>query len=289
MLAAGKSTRTTPLTLTRPKSLIPIWGVPLLERQLEQLQGLVDEVIIVVGYRKEQILGRFGDRFGHLRLRYVVQAVQQGTADAVLAASPHIRGPSVVLNGDDFYHRDDLVALADKTNALLVTRAPDPQNRAVATLKGDRVTGIVEKPISPPSDALCSAGAYALEQSAFKLLEELPLSSRGELELPDFIQRVIHTSGMGYHEVNTIWFPLTHAWDVLGIVQEVFANEEKTAWMGWVSEGEESLRRSSDIEWKRPVHVASDVRLGKGCRLIGPVVLGKGCVIGASPSQTFLS
>ncbi len=280
LLAAGKSTRTLPLTSTRPKPLLPVWGIPLLERQLEQLHALVDEVVLVVGYRKEQILDRFGERFGDLSLRYVTQTAQRGTADAVLAAAPLIEGPSVVMNGDDFYHRDDLAALAGKKSALLVTQAPDPQNRAVVTLEGDRVTGIVEKPVSPPRDALCSVGAYALEKNSLRLLQDLPLSLRGELELPDFILRVIESSGMGYHEVTRVWFPLTYAWDALSIVHEVFADEEKTSLMRWESEGEENLRRCPGIDWQRPVHVASDVRLGKGCRLVGPVVLGEGCVVG---------
>ena len=41
ILAAGKSTRTYPLTLTRPKALLPAGNRTILEHNLTQLDGLV--------------------------------------------------------------------------------------------------------------------------------------------------------------------------------------------------------------------------------------------------------
>ncbi len=47
IIAAGKSTRTYPLTLTRPKPLLPVANRPLLEHQMEALKDVVDGVVIV--------------------------------------------------------------------------------------------------------------------------------------------------------------------------------------------------------------------------------------------------
>ena len=55
IMAAGKSTRTNPLTMTRPKALLPVMNKPILQHNLENLDGLVDEAILIVGYRKEMI------------------------------------------------------------------------------------------------------------------------------------------------------------------------------------------------------------------------------------------
>ena len=43
LLAAGRSTRTYPLTATRPKPLIPLLGRPLIEHLLLQLEDTVDD------------------------------------------------------------------------------------------------------------------------------------------------------------------------------------------------------------------------------------------------------
>jgi NDP-sugar pyrophosphorylase family protein len=54
ILAAGKGTRFEPLSLTKPKPLFSIFGESILEHNLRQLKGLVDEAIVVVNYKKKQ-------------------------------------------------------------------------------------------------------------------------------------------------------------------------------------------------------------------------------------------
>ena len=77
IFAAGKSTRTYPLTLTRPKPLLPIANKPILAHQLDALAGLVDSVAVVVGYKAEMIHERFGDSYAGIAIEYVEQHEQQ--------------------------------------------------------------------------------------------------------------------------------------------------------------------------------------------------------------------
>ena len=55
ILAAGSSTRTYPLTLTRPKPLLKAANKTILECNLEALKGTAEEIILVVGYKKDMI------------------------------------------------------------------------------------------------------------------------------------------------------------------------------------------------------------------------------------------
>ena len=79
LLVAGKSTRTYPLTITKPKPLLKVANKTIIEHNLEQLQDLVNEVIIVVGFKKEMIKEKIGNRFGNLKIKYVEQKKQKGT------------------------------------------------------------------------------------------------------------------------------------------------------------------------------------------------------------------
>jgi bifunctional UDP-N-acetylglucosamine pyrophosphorylase/glucosamine-1-phosphate N-acetyltransferase len=286
VMAAGKSTRTHPLTATRPKPLVPIWDRPLLEHQLRQLDGLVDEVLLVVGFLREQIEGRFGDAFGGIRLRYVVQELQRGTADALLAARPHVHSRCLVLNGDDFYHGDDLRGLAERGRGLLVTRAKDPENRAVVRMEGDVIKGIVEKPKDPPKDAWCSVGGYSVEKDDLRYLDEIVLSPRGELELPDFVLRLVEESSVRAKRIERFWLPITYSWDVLQAALFLWEDPARARELGLVAETMDSLRGRGDLTLGRdiaiegPIHLGANVRIEDGVRLVGPTAIGSGTRIG---------
>jgi bifunctional UDP-N-acetylglucosamine pyrophosphorylase/glucosamine-1-phosphate N-acetyltransferase len=285
IMAAGRSTRTHPLTATRPKPLVPIWDRPLLEHQLRQLDGLVDEVLLVVGFLREQIEGRFGDAFGGLRLRYVAQERQRGTADALLAARPHVNARCLVLNGDDFYHRDDLRGLSERGRGVLVTHAKDPENRAVVQLEGDVITGIVEKPKDPPKDAWCSVGGYCVERDDLRYLDEVVPSPRGELELPDFILRLMEESVVRAKSIERFWLPITYSWDVLQAALFLWEDPARARELGLVAETPSAIRARGDVTLGRdvaiegPVRLGANVRIGDGARLFGPIAIGSGARI----------
>ncbi len=284
-MAAGRSTRTHPLTATRPKPLVPLWDRPLLEHQLRQLDGLVDEVLLVVGFLREQIEGRFGDTFGAVRIRYVVQERQRGTADALLAARPHVTARCLVLNGDDFYHKDDLGGLAERGRGLLVTQAKDPENRAVVQLEGDVITGIVEKPKDPPKDAWCSVGGYSVERDDLRYLDEVVPSPRGELELPDFILRLAEESFVRAKRIERFWLPITYSWDVLQAALFLWEDPVRARELGLVAETPSEIRGRGDVTLGRdvvlegPIRLGANVRIEDGVRLVGPIAIGSGARI----------
>ena len=285
IMAAGRSTRTHPLTATRPKPLVPIWDRPLLEHQLRQLDGLVDEVLLVVGFLREQIEDRFGDAFGEVRLRYVVQERQRGTADALLSARPHVTARCLVLNGDDFYHKDDLRGLAERGRGLLVTQAKDPENRAVVQLEGDAVTGIVEKPTDPPKDAWCSVGGYCIEKDDLRYLDEVVPSPRGELELPDFILRLVDESVVRAKRIERFWLPITYSWDVLQAALFLWEDPTRARELGLSSDTPDTLKARGDVTLGRevtlegPLRLGANVRIEDGARLSGPIAIGSGARI----------
>jgi len=99
-MVAGKSTRTYPLTLTRPKPLLKVVNKPILAWHLDALRAVIDEAILVVGYRGDMVREAFGAAYNGLPLRYVEQTEQLGTGHAVLLCEPHIDGPFIAMNGD---------------------------------------------------------------------------------------------------------------------------------------------------------------------------------------------
>jgi len=85
ILAAGEGQKLRPFTVTRPKGMISIADKPVLQYIVESLvQAGVRDLVIVVGYRKEQVFDYMGsgEKFG-VKITYVVQTQQLGTAHAL--------------------------------------------------------------------------------------------------------------------------------------------------------------------------------------------------------------
>ena len=226
ILLAGRSVRTWPLTADFPKPLLPLWGRPLTERVLDQLHGIVDTAVLVVGYLKERILDHFGPSYRGIRLVPVEQETARGTADALRVAASAVEGRVLVLNGDDFYHAEDLARVVEHRTAILCTEATDPWNRATVTVTDDDwLVDVEEKPPQAEPGALSSVGAYSLAREDLAHLYEVRESVRGELELPDLIRILARSSGVRVVRARRPWIPLTYPWDLIGRIVPLFGGD----------------------------------------------------------------
>ncbi|MEN3002234.1 MAG: nucleotidyltransferase family protein, partial [Armatimonadota bacterium] len=85
IIAGGFGTRLRPLTLRRPKPLIPVANRPFLEYQVAQLRAAgAEEIVFATNYLADRIEAHFGDgsRFG-VRMRYAMEHEPLGTAGAI--------------------------------------------------------------------------------------------------------------------------------------------------------------------------------------------------------------
>src|SRR3989344_5750566 len=84
ILAAGRGARMRPLTDTIPKVLLKVGGKTFLDHILSALPALVDEIIIVVGYKGSQVKKYIGGKYGAKKVHYIMQRQQKGTARALM-------------------------------------------------------------------------------------------------------------------------------------------------------------------------------------------------------------
>jgi L-glutamine-phosphate cytidylyltransferase len=73
LLAAGLGSRLAPLTDALPKCLVPVSGVPILERLVRALDGHgFERLVIVTGYKAETIRDYLGESFGGIAIEYLL-------------------------------------------------------------------------------------------------------------------------------------------------------------------------------------------------------------------------
>ncbi|WP_339543945.1 N-acetylmuramate alpha-1-phosphate uridylyltransferase MurU [Pseudomonas sp. RA_35y_Pfl2_P32] len=103
ILAAGKGERMRPLTLTTPKPLVPVGGVPLIEHHLKALAAAgFTEVVINHAWLGQQIEDYLGDgsRYG-LSIQYSPEGEPLETGGGIFRALGLLGdGAFVVVNGD---------------------------------------------------------------------------------------------------------------------------------------------------------------------------------------------
>jgi len=198
ILAAGQGTRLRPITHRVPKPLIPFWGKPFISYLLDNMDGLVDEAIIVVGPGGE-IRAQLGDRHGSLPLRYVTQPEALGTGDAAMRVRGLVRDPFLLLLGDTCVPRETIgqVMKAPGDVVLTVIEVDDPENHGGVDIDREmRVHGLWT------GAATVDAGMIRTTTALFEMLERLP-RVRGELRLLVGVNRMLEA---GY-DVRAVIMP----------------------------------------------------------------------------------
>lgn len=205
ILAAGKGMRMRPLTSKLPKPLLSIGGKRIIEHTFDQLRGIVDEVIMVVGYRGKLIQKCMRENYKGIKVTYVWQRKQLGTGDAAKIALPHLKGPFLLLYGDDIYYRYDILRLMQHCPSILLGEVNNPSQFGVVETKDKWVKGLVEKPKNPRSNFV-NAGMYYLEPSIFGT--KLKKSKRGEYEFTDYLKRLLLRKRVAFCVAKT-WYPIS--------------------------------------------------------------------------------
>jgi mannose-1-phosphate guanylyltransferase len=155
VIAGGFGTRLRPLTLTRPKPLMPLVNAPLLEYQLSYLRAAgVSEVCFATNYMSDAVQAHFGDGSAiGMSLVYAVEEEPLDTAGAIRNAYDTFPGDPegyVVFNGD-VIHGFDIADIVrghvagdrDVTLTLRSVERPHAYGR-VPVLSDGRVEGFYE-------------------------------------------------------------------------------------------------------------------------------------------------
>ena len=116
IMAGGKGTRISSVASDIPKPMIPIHGVPVLEREIENLrsQGFTD-IILTVGHLGNIIMDYFGDGsrispitgkpFG-VHIEYFLEEVPLGNAGALFPLKEKLTDDFLLLNADAVFDID---------------------------------------------------------------------------------------------------------------------------------------------------------------------------------------
>lgn len=276
ILAAGRGTRMGPLTENRPKVMLPIANMPLLEHIILTLRASgIGELLIVVGYCKEKITEYFGDgsKLG-VDIEYVEQHAQKGTADAIGVARDFVNERFMVTNGDVLAGISDVKKLCNIGGdvVLAAKSVAVPQDYGILYVRGDKVEKLVEKPKKSASN-FANAGIYIFDPVIFDAIYNTKPSPRGEYEITDSIQFLINSGKDVKYVLLEKWLDIGFPWHLLEANEMVLNDGENILWeiLGEVE---------PYATLKGNVAVGEGTIIRNGAYITGPVIIGDNCDIG---------
>lgn len=284
-MAGGEGSRLRPLTLNRPKPMVPLVHRVVMAHIGELLRrNHFTDVVVTLQYRAEDIQNYFGDGQGlGVNMHYSVETRPLGTAGSVKYAASQLESsePFLVLSGDALtdFNLADIVAFHKRVGALAtltLTRVPNPLEFGVIALDGDgRIQGFVEKPSWGEilSDTV-NTGIYVLSHQVLdEIAPETPVDFSRDL-FPKLLERGAPLYGyvaQGYWtDVGTLEDYHKASADILN--RKVDVGEIAPT----LSEGiyaEEDVEIEDGVELRAPIYLGRGVRIKRGAAVYGPTVI----------------
>ena len=214
ILAAGKWERLMPLTQTKPKPMVKVFGKSLLEHVLDGIAPFVDEIMIVVRYYKEAIMEGIWQEFKWIPINYVIQWDKKGTAAAL--RDVEAKDDVLILNGDTIYDQQDIKNLVETPDyGILAKEVDNPSLYGVFEIDSNWIIQrVVEKSPNPPSN-LANIGAYKLPAEILKYAREVSLSPRWEYELTDALNELFSKYTIKAIPLTWEFLDIGYPWHIL--------------------------------------------------------------------------
>lgn len=289
VMAGGSGSRLRPLTIRRPKPMIPVVNKPVISHILDLLKrhGFT-EVIITVQYLADLIQDYFGDgsSFG-MNIQYSLEETPLGTAGSVKNAQKLLDDTFLVISGDALtnFNLTELVKYHQNANTmatLAIYNIANPVDYGVITINNNgHITHFQEKPSrgSIMSDYV-NTGIYMLEPEILDYFE-----ANTPFDFSHDLFPMLHERGYVLHG-----YPATGYWCDVGNIAEYMratANALSGEITGLdlgehVKEGiwaGQDVKISPSAELRGPIYLGNSVQIKSGVIIQGPTVIRDHTVI----------
>ncbi len=227
ILAGGMGKRLRPYTEEKPKPLVEVGDLPIIEWQILHMKNMgYRDFVVLAGYKWEKLIERLGSgqKLG-VKIAYVVEEEPLGTGGAIKNAEQLVVNEEyfIVLNGDIITNIDvkPLVNKILRKKDILAGIALVPLRSPYGVIEideNDTVRRFVEK---PTLNYWINAGIYVFRP---EILEYLP--HRGDIEKKVFPRLSEEGRIIGHKYVNVFWRSI----DTVKDIEEATNQLNKLEW-----------------------------------------------------------
>lgn len=152
ILAAGRGLRLMQITDNIPKVLVKVNGIPIIINQLDALSKHkeIDEIIVVVGYKKEMIKREIGNEYKGIKILYVENDKWDSTNNiySLWLALGLIRNSFILMEGDVFFEHKLLDILFENRDNNIVLLSKYKQRMSGTVAEIDKESNTIKRLVS---------------------------------------------------------------------------------------------------------------------------------------------
>lgn len=181
LLSAGFGTRLKPLTIEKPKCLMEVNGIPMIEHWLKKLEQLgIEEVLINTHYLsfkvEEYILNREKSK---IKIFLVHEEKLLGTAGTLIQNKNFFKGSNIIFIHADNFTTSNLKGLFDSFRekpegcklTMLTFLTDNPQSCGIVKVRKNIVEEFHEKVLNPPSN-IANGAIYLFDYELISWIEK---------------------------------------------------------------------------------------------------------------------
>lgn len=250
IMVGGMGTRLRPLTLTRPKPILPVADKPCLGYLIDSfVRGGIEEIILACGYRSQQLVEAIGDGSDRgISIEYSFEDEPMGTGGAIKLLEDRLDDVFVAANGDvfaDFDLRQEIDAHYgnDADITLALTPVDNPWEFGTACTDGSgRIYKFIERPKKEEVVSnMINAGIYIVKRG---MIGYIPSGQMYDFS-KDLVPSKLESRRIWGHRMEGIWMDVGRRKDLIG-ANMVMAERVR------------STGSASDTETSGPVYLGSD-------------------------------
>ena len=284
VMAGGEGSRLRPLTIMRPKPMVPIVGRPVMEHILNLLKGHgITDVVVTVQYLASAIEDYFGDgsAFG-MRIDYSREEVPLGTAGSVKNAEELLTEPFLVISGDALtdFNLSDIIKFHNARRAMATLTLAHVANPlefgVIITDDQQRIRQFLEKPSWGEvfSDTI-NTGIYVLDPKIFGYFDKNKVFDFSQDLFPMMLEKgdpLFGYTAQGYWcDVGNLAEYMKANADVLqGLVKARVPGNDIGGGV-WV---EDNVEIDPEAQIYGPVYLGHDCKVKSGAVVRGPSTIG---------------
>lgn len=175
ILAAGLGTRLHPITNEVPKCMVPVKGIRIIDKQIDNLlSNGVEEIYVVDGYKAEVLTEHLKSNYPQVHTVSNPRYAETNNMYSLYLTSKYVKGEEFILMNADVYFDSNIIAgmlQGENLSKIACDRSQYLEESMKITLDGEKINHISKK-ISEADYYAVSIDVYRISSEDSKVLFE---------------------------------------------------------------------------------------------------------------------